>query len=59
MLTEITITSKDAFEAMQLIEAYLESNGEGFDRDRLQRVFDALSKADWITILPTPKTRGA
>ena len=53
MNTEVTITSADAFEAMRLIERYLDYSGVGFDAEALRRVFDALAEADRILIIPT------
>ena len=52
MNLEITITSADAFEAMKLIQDYLQEGGTIYDKEALERVEQALSKADRIVITP-------
>ena len=50
MNEEHTISSKDAYEAIKLINEYLMHGGSGFDDEALERVAEALSWADRIVI---------
>ena len=51
MKEEYAITSKDALEAINLINEYLLEGGTGFDNDALERVVEALAWADRIRII--------
>jgi hypothetical protein len=51
MKEEWAITSKDALEAIKLINEYLTQGGTGFDDDALGRVAEALAWADRVRIV--------